>query len=195
MSGREPHASDSLDRAPVQGLAGLFLAERPKLLAFLTRRLGSPAEAEDALQEVWVKLETGGPPGPVADPLPYLFRICENVARDARRSEARRHAREGHWAERSADWSTGDPAMASPEEIAIERDRLARVAAGLRALPDRTRQVFTAFRLDGTPQKDIARDHGISVSAVQKHLQRAYAAVLAARRSDSSAPDAQSEAP
>lgn len=178
-----------------QGLAGVFLAERPKLLGFLTNRLGSTAEAEDALQEVWVKLAGGGPPGPVADALPYLFRMCENVARDARRSEARRHAREGLWAERGADWSAGDPASPSPEEVAIERDRLSRVEAELGTLPDRTRRIFAAFRLEGLAQKEIARDHGISVSAVQKHLQRAYAVVLDARRSDSREPDAQSGAP
>lgn len=45
-------------------------------------------------------------------------------------------------------------------------------------MPERTAFTFRAVRIDGTPQKDIALQLGISVSAVEKHLQRAYRAVL-----------------
>jgi DNA-directed RNA polymerase specialized sigma24 family protein len=33
-------------------------------------------------------------------------------------------------------------------------------------------------RIDGTPQKEIAATLGLSLSAVEKHLQRAYRAIL-----------------
>jgi RNA polymerase sigma-70 factor (ECF subfamily) len=48
-------------------------------------------------------------------------------------------------------------------------------------LPERTRAIFRRFRLDGEPQRRIAEDIGISVSAVEKHLARAYEAIAAAK--------------
>jgi len=48
-------------------------------------------------------------------------------------------------------------------------------------LPERTRTIFRRFRLDGEPQRQIAADLGISVSAIEKHLTRAYEAVAAAK--------------
>jgi DNA-directed RNA polymerase specialized sigma24 family protein len=45
-------------------------------------------------------------------------------------------------------------------------------------LPERTAFAFRAVRIEGTPQKEIAAQMGISLSAVEKHLQRAYHAVI-----------------
>ena len=160
------------------GMAALFVQNRPVLLRFLVRRTGSEAEAEDALQELWVKLQEKPPSGPIADPLAYLFRMAENAARDLRRSEMRRHAREGNWAEQQGAGETGGGVEPSPEESAIGREQLRAVQRRLMRLPERTRRIFAAFRLEGQPQKDIAGEHGISLSAVQKHLQRAYRAVI-----------------
>lgn len=39
------------------GLKAVFLAERPMLLRLLAARLGNPADAEDALQDIWLKLD------------------------------------------------------------------------------------------------------------------------------------------
>ena len=47
----------------------------------------------------------------------------------------------------------------------------------LDALPERTRTIFRRFRIDGEPQRLIADELGISVSAVEKHLARAYQAI------------------
>lgn len=165
------------------GLGAILVESRPALLRFLTGRLNNPAEAEDVLQDVWIRLEQHPPTAPIADPLAYLFRICENAARDLRRSEGRRHVREGAWVEQEGG-VVGEVLTASPERQALDRAELRRVEARLAALPERTRRVFTAFRLEGQAQQAIAGDHAISVSAVQKHLQRAYRAVAGLRDDD-----------
>lgn len=171
-------ADDRAGTTPApNGLAAVLAENRPVLLRFLERRLGSHAEAEDVLQTLWIKLAERPPTGPIADPLAYLFKMSENAARDMRRAEGRRHVREERWVEAGGapDAETVEP---SPEQQAIDRDDLRVIEARLARLPERTRRLFIAFRLDGTPQKDLARQDGISVSAVQKHLQRAYRAVL-----------------
>lgn len=43
--------------------AARFETHRPHLLAVATRLLGSPAEAEDAVQEAWLRLDRAGDNG------------------------------------------------------------------------------------------------------------------------------------
>jgi RNA polymerase sigma factor (sigma-70 family) len=163
------------------GLKAVFMAERPMLLRLLTARLRDPDVAADVLQDVWLRLESAGS-GPVADPAAYLFRMANNLAFDRRRSEARRSAREGAWLETQSDASDFPDA----EEVLLSRERLARLEAAIAALPERTSAIFRAYRFDGTPRKDIARDEGISVSAVEKHLHRAYRAIEGVRADEES---------
>jgi RNA polymerase sigma-70 factor (ECF subfamily) len=66
----------------------------------------------------------------------------------------------------------------SPEQALIARERLALVSAALAALPERTLLAFRRYRIDGMPQRQIAGELGISLSAVEKHLQKAYQVVV-----------------
>lgn len=172
---------------PASGLSAIFLAHRDTLRRFLRARLGNADEADEALQDVWLKLEDKEPVTPIADPLAYLFRMAENAARDRRRSAARQRGREVKWVEGAHGPSGDRNPVPTPERNAINRDRLWRIREALMALPDRTQQVFQAFRIEGRAQKDIAAEFGISVSAVEKHLQRAYKTVIAVRRAEEDA--------
>jgi len=172
-----PRSPDAQARAP-DGLTLVLVEHRATLLRFLVRRLGNDDEAEDALQDVWIKLDKNPPTAPIGDPLAYLFRMAENAARDLRRSDMRRHARESNWAEQNTPGEIDGHEEPSPEEVALQREQLRGVEARIARLPERTRRIFVAFRLEGVRQKQLAAEHGISLSAVQKHLQRAYRAVI-----------------
>ena len=82
-----PDSGDSPD-----GLEAVFLANRDKLLRFLVAR-GAGDDAEDLLQDMWMKLEAKDL-GPVSDPLPYLYRMANNLMLDRYRSSSRRERRE-----------------------------------------------------------------------------------------------------
>ena len=175
---------------PAQGLESVFLAHRLALLRFLTSRLRDAALAEDVAQDLWIKLK-GLNCGPIADPLAYLYRMAENLARDRRRSAVRREARQQEWALGQAD---GTPIALQPsaERMLVARDDLSRVLAAIDLLPDRTAWIFRAARLDAIPQKEIAMRLGISLRAVEKHLQRAYRHILdRLRDGDTEAPAVQ----
>ena len=166
--------------AKASGLQAVLLDNRRALLRFLAAR-GAPAEeAEDVLQDLFVKLETQ-PAAPVAEPRAYLYRMTENLLLDRRRSAGRRAGREEAWVASQLGSSREAEDRPSPEQALIARERLALVSSALARLPERTILIFRKYRLDGEPQRQIAAELGISLSAVEKHLQRAYRVVVEAQ--------------
>ncbi|MFZ9396430.1 MAG: RNA polymerase sigma factor, partial [Erythrobacter sp.] len=87
------------------GLAGAFMAHRDKLLRFLLAR-GAGDAAEDLLQEVWLRITTSST-GPVAAPLPYLFRIADLLMIDRFRSARQAALRKTKWHEVSGGVDAG----------------------------------------------------------------------------------------
>ncbi|MET0250334.1 MAG: RNA polymerase sigma factor [Sphingobium sp.] len=157
------------------GLSAIFLHNRPALLRFLRAR-GAGDEAEDLLQDIWIKLEAKDL-GPVADPLPYLYRIANNLMLDRYRSSVRRARREEDWAT-GAGGVMADPMEASAiDERLIMTQSLEEAQAALRALGPRVAHVFRRFRLEGVGQKNIAEELGVSLTTVEKDLQKAYRAL------------------
>lgn len=59
----------------------------------------------------------------------------------------------------------------------IARERLREVQSTLAALGPRVELVFRKCRLDGLGQAAIARELGVSLSSVEKDLQKAYRAL------------------
>lgn len=150
------------------------------MLRYLAARRLAPDEAQDLLQDLYVKLADGGP-GPVGEPRAYLYRMAENLLLDRRRSAGRRAGREQAWtaAQRGPGGEADDRPTA--EQVLIGRERLAAVTEALAGLPERTVAVFRRYRIDGIAQRDIAAELGISLSAVEKHLQKAYRVVVEAQ--------------
>lgn len=161
-------------------LLRVFLTSRSALLRYLMLRGATADEAEDILQEVYLKLSADRI-GPVLEPRAYLYRMTNNHFLGWRRASGRRMRREEDW----VDAHSGDPREVderpSVEAHLIAREQLAILQRVLDGLPERTRTIFRRFRIGGEPQRLIAADIGISVSAVEKHLTRAYEAISAAK--------------
>jgi RNA polymerase sigma-70 factor (ECF subfamily) len=162
------------------GLSAIFLANRPALLRFLRAR-GAGNDAEDLAQDMWMKLEAKNL-GPIADPLPYLYRMANNLMLDRYRSATRRERREQDWAE-GAGGVMADPS----EDVAIDErlilnQRLEEARAALRSLGPRVEMVFRRFRIEGVGQRAIAEELGVSLTTVEKDLQKAYRAMIALKQ-------------
>ena len=77
--------------------AEIFEDYRGLLFAVAYRMLGTVADAEDAVQDTWIRWSSA-PRGNVTDPKAYLIRIVSNTALDRLRSaRARREAYVGPW--------------------------------------------------------------------------------------------------
>jgi len=155
------------------GLRQLLAAILPDLRRFMLARKCDPAEVDDLLQDLFLKLEHVAS-GPVSNPRAYLYRMADNMLHDRRRSRKRQKERDDLWARTQAAPDLTIAAEPSPEDSAISMDELARVNAAIAAMPQRTAEIIGLYRLEGMSQKAIAARLGISLSAVEKHLQRAY---------------------
>lgn len=69
------------------------------------------------------------------------------------------------------------PDELSPDRFLSARDDVQAAQQVLRTLPERTRQILIAVRVEGESLKTVAAHHEISVSAVEKHLMRALRAL------------------
>jgi RNA polymerase sigma-70 factor (ECF subfamily) len=153
------------------GLQRVVLNERERLIRFLGAR-GAGDEAEDLLHELWQRV-SAVPDAPIADAISYVFRAAENLMRDRRRSMLSRERRHHDW--HDANYQGSEEPRG--ERMVIARDQLRAVEATLAALGARVDLVFRRFRLDGIGQSEIARDLGVSLSSVEKDLQKAYHAL------------------
>src|SRR5690606_40803664 len=85
-----------------------FVAARPRLFGVAYRILGSAAEAEDVVQDVWVRWQTTDR-GPVQNPAAFLItattRLALNVLQSAR---SRRETSVGEWLHEPVD-ARADP--------------------------------------------------------------------------------------
>ncbi|MCX8474511.1 MAG: RNA polymerase sigma factor [Sphingomonas sp.] len=159
----------------ISGLQRVILNERSRLLRFLAAR-GVGDDAEDALHDLWQRV-AAAPAQPIADPLSYLFRAAENLARDRRRSSVSRDRRQQDWHDASLSNEEEPPG----ERALIAREQLREVQSTLAALGPRVERVFRRCRLDGVGQAAIARELGVSLSSVEKDLQKAYRALAQLR--------------
>lgn len=157
---------------PPAGIEAVYLAHRDQLLRFLRAR-GAGARAEDLVQELWLRV-VASPSGPVVDPLAYLYRAANNLMLNSHRSDARSSARDEAWGEvhLTGEASAAEAGLLAREEIVRARARLAACGA-------RVQDIFFLFRVEGMSQRDIADRYGLSLSAVEKNVRRAYRAIAA----------------
>lgn len=167
----DAHALPMTESGVSDGLQSVLLNERGRLLRFLRVR-GAGEDAEDLLHDLWQRV-ANIPHGPIADPISYLFRAAENLIRDRRRSVVSRERRQQEW----HDIAMPDVSEQPGERAMIARQRLKQADAMLHALGSRVPIVFRKYKLDGIGQSEIARELGVSLSSIEKDLQKAYRAL------------------
>jgi RNA polymerase sigma factor (sigma-70 family) len=145
----------------------LFIEHRRSLVDYATRIVGSRAQAEDLVQEAWLRFDEAARQRLLEEPLGYLYRIVRNLALDGRR----RTALEGDLAVAGASEALNvvSPAAGpTPEAVALYREELRLLVAALDELPERTRIAFEMNRMGGCKLREIAEFLGISVPWAQR---------------------------
>lgn len=134
----------------------------------LTRKLGSPDLAAEALHETFLRLENVSEAKPVRSPKGYLLRIAVNIATDQRRAEGRRlTSREVDILLDVADESP------DPAQIAEARSEVEAFKQAMSELPDRRQQIVLGVLVDGASAAELAAQYGVSVRTVEIEVRRA----------------------
>lgn len=139
----------------------------PRLLRFLGRPGQAQSDAEDMLQDCWMRIHRARHSYRASEPLlPWIFAIARHTRLDAFRRRRRLEAREFLVAE-------------TPEVVA--RPGRAAVGAGgheferlLNALPEGQREVILMMKVSGMSVEEVARATASTPGAVKQKAHRGY---------------------
>jgi RNA polymerase sigma factor (sigma-70 family) len=171
-SALEEHSQETVEASVTndgQAIELLVRRHSSVLIRFFQKRGLSREESEDAVQEVWARLAHRQGLAGLQSLDGYVFQTAANIAVDLHR-RGRAHRRDRH--DSYAEESHAQPDL-SPVEVIEGEETLAQVIAALSELPERARNIFVLARIERVRQAEIARQFGISLSAVEKHIQRA----------------------
>ena len=165
-------------------LAQGFEEHRPRLRAVAYRMLGSLGEADDAVQEAWIRLDRSEP-GEIENPGGWLTTVVARVCLNMLRS--RRSRREEPLDARVPDPIVGREDGADPEHEALLADSVGlALLVVLEKLTPAERLAFVLHDMFALPFDEISRIVGRSPVAARQLASRARRRV----RGASAAPDA-----
>lgn len=147
-----------------------FTASYGELLRHVSRRLGRDADADDVLQDTFLRLQSIPAEADIKNPRSYLFRMADNLATDHIRSK---RSLERYFSSGEFPDCVDDKPLS--ERIVDYRQRLGRLQQAVAELPQRQRQVFLMHKFDGLSHAEIARELKITKSAVEKLVMKALA--------------------
>ncbi|WP_038170195.1 RNA polymerase sigma factor SigJ [Tomitella biformata] len=156
-------------------LARCFEGHRPHLLSVAYRLTGSVADAEDAVQDAWLRLDRAGDPAEIEDLRAWLTTVVGRLCLDHLRSAAvRREKYVGQWLPEPIVTPLSGARPQDPLD-AVVRDEDNRLAAlvVLDTLGPDQRVAFVLHDGFGVPFAEIAAVLGISAAAARQSASRA----------------------
>jgi RNA polymerase sigma-70 factor (ECF subfamily) len=162
------------------GWEEVYAAHYRRLVALVAAVSGSPSEAEEAVQEAFVRaLGLSGHRAVVQDPEAWLYQVAVNIARSRWRRIATGRRYAGHLAARN---------KVAQSELEQTDSRLALLAA-LRRLPFEQREALALHYLADLPIEAIGVRIGAPIGTVKARLSRGRAALAKLLAEDSTVED------
>lgn len=138
------------------------------LTRFLRRRLPQQIDAQDLVQEVYVRLLRVEKLELIEEPQAYLYRVASNVASEWR-------MRACYSKPHSADDLDALVVATTPETLLDETDFARQLDDALRGMPPMVRAIIYLKLRDGMSHDEIARHLGITARMVRRLLTTGYA--------------------
>jgi RNA polymerase sigma-70 factor (ECF subfamily) len=150
-------------------LDALYRKYSSALRKFLVRRHVNQADVADIVQETYCRVLKSGEVESIHHPKAFLFKVANNVARNAAK-----HRRRG--VEDDAvdieDIEVNDEGPSPYRRLKAEQE-LAIVRAALEELAPKCREVFVLNRFEHLSYPEIAAELDLSVSMVEKYVSQA----------------------
>ena len=146
----------------------LYRAHAPRLLRLFGRRAGRQ-DADDLVQDSFVRFADAGKDRALHKPEAYLTRVATNVLRNRARAAFHRSIVQNDVADHPLAGAT------DMTPLLEARDMLNRLQVAMEKLSPKTREIFMAHRLDGATYGEIAERMELSVKGVEWHMTKAIA--------------------
>ena len=153
------------DRA---AFSSLYAATSAKLFGVCLRVLGNPTEAEDALQDVFVKIWRNADRYQIngLSPMTWLITIARNLSIDRLRARKRI---QGNGLDAAEDLASADP---NPEAMAITASERGQIIACMSELDaDRSDAVRRAY-LEGETYQELSTRYDVPLNTIRTWLRR-----------------------
>jgi RNA polymerase sigma-70 factor (ECF subfamily) len=184
------HASDSTDLRLLQriaardtaALAELYDRHCRLLFSLIVRIVGDRGEAEEILQEVFVRVWTRVEmyDAEMAAPLPWMVRVARNRAIDRLRARRVRAAVDTPALDLAALEATAPATgIQTPEAAVLDSERRRTVTGALAGLPADQRQLIEAAFFEGYTHTELAQRFGLPLGTVKTRIR---AGMLAMRK-------------
>lgn len=147
-------------------LVQTFNEHQQALLSYISKRCNDEHEAEDLLQDLYLKLNTISDDADVRYPKAYLYRMANNLAIDYQRRKAKLIDTAESTVYEQADELTPDTHLEYQQKLDVVID-------AMNELPEKTRIAFRMLRLEQRDKTEVAELMGVSTNMVEKHLRRA----------------------
>lgn len=156
--------------SPLQRVDTLYRDHHGWLHGWLRKRLGDREQAADIAQDTFLRLLLSGRLPSLDEGRSYLAQIARNLVID----QWRRQRIERAYLDSIA--LLPEPASPSLETRAMVIETLLQIDAMLDAMPAKVREAFLLSQFEGLSYPQVAERLQVSVSSVQKYMQRAIAA-------------------
>lgn len=162
---------------PPAETVALYMQNRDELLNYAARIVRDRANAEDIVQEAWLRFsERMQQGGEVGQPLSYLYAIVRNLALNL----VRRAAMQGKVVLPVPEVENVVHDAPSAEQVLYYKDELRVLADAIAELPERTQIAFRMYKIESRPLHEIAARLDISVPRAHQLVKEA--GLHAARR-------------
>ncbi len=141
-------------------LPTLFAVHRGELVRYASRILGDASQAEDVVQEAYLRFRAAAETQHVDEPLAYLYRVVRNLSLDFGRRLTRERQSGETWRQQRGEAGDEQP---SAERHAAGREELELLARAVDELPERMRNALHLHRVEGCTFQQVADRLGVSV--------------------------------
>jgi len=176
-----------LPEATATAVSQLFREHNRLLVGYLAVRLRSEQEAKEVAQEAYVRLLQLKEPGDPVLLRAYLFKIATHLAIDRLRHRTVRHRAEEQGMLLPVEVDTSNRESDDPARQLLAREQASQLLGYLQELPVKCQRVFSLHRLDGVPQREVARRLRCSERMVRRYV--TYAMLYCSLRSEGVAAD------
>jgi RNA polymerase sigma-70 factor (ECF subfamily) len=145
----------------------LMLKYYDELIYFALKQVGDKEKAKDIIQETYSKVLEIKEKFKINNERAYLYKIAKNIvineALQNQKLQTTIYEENIHLS----------PISEQPEEILIQEDQEKIFMQIINDLPQRAKEAFILYTIDGYSRKEIAQILGVSSNAVEKLIKRA----------------------